>query len=96
MAKTKSVSLESVKDLGTIHFLQAEWKALSSRAVLIRYSGGGSEKPLALRLDMDKRAILDPVEDVERQPPEKALRKRIDEIWQIVAQARATDEAFSS
>ena len=96
MTKPKSVVLDDVKDLGEIHFIRAEWKAASSRAVLIRYAVAGNENPIALRLDMDKRAILDAVENVERQPPEKALRKRIEAIWQIVAKARAADEAFSS
>jgi len=95
MTKTSSVSLESVPDLGAIHFLRAEWRKTASRSVLIRYSVDGQEKKLGLRLDLDKKAILDPMEDAKVALSDEIVSDRITAIWNIVAKARARDQAFS-
>lgn len=43
---------------GCVRFLRAEWTA-GSRCRLIRYAVDGVEVPLGLRMDIDKRVLLD-------------------------------------
>jgi hypothetical protein len=86
MSDIKLVDLEAkVTDIGPIHLLRAEWKNPKSRFVLIRYSIGGKEEPFGLRLDLDKKAILDDVGDDETS---RAVKARAREIWNVVVAAR--------
>jgi len=94
MRKVNTVDLTGVKNLGSIHFLRAEWWREESRAVVLRYQVEGRERKMGLRLDMDKKAILDPLTDAGAVSPE-SVQKRIDQIWEIVAKHRADDRAFA-
>ena len=94
MRKVMKVDLSGVKDLGSIHFLRAEWWRGESRAVVLRYAIEGHERKMGLRLDMDKKAILDSLVDAG-PVPDTTVRKRIDQIWEIVAKHRANDSAFA-
>jgi hypothetical protein len=86
MDDIKLVDLEAkVTDIGAIHFLRAEWKDPKSRFVLIRYSIGGKEEPFGLRLDLDKKAILDDVGDDDTS---RAVKARARDIWNVVVAAR--------
>jgi hypothetical protein len=86
MADIKLVDLEAkVTDIGPIHFLRAEWKNPKSRFVLIRYSISGKEEPFGLRLDLDKKAILDDVGDDSTNRAVKACAR---DIWNVVVAAR--------
>lgn len=95
MKKPISIELPGVPDLGAIHFLKAEWKNPEARAVLLRYSVHGQKKEFGLRLDLDKMAILDPLDDADSDLNPQAVRDCIEVIWQIVAKARASDKAFA-
>jgi hypothetical protein len=89
MADIKTVDLRGkVPDIGPIHFLRAEWKDPNSRFVLVRYSkkGGEEPEPLALRLDLDKRAILD--DAVDDPIVNKAVRAHAADIGSIVIEER--------
>jgi hypothetical protein len=95
MPKAMKIDLSGVKALGAIHFLRAEWWREESRAVVLRYAMEGHERPLGLRLDMDKRVILDPLDDAG-PVPQATIKKRTEQIWEIVAKHRAKDKAFAS
>jgi hypothetical protein len=83
MPATKSIALEGkLADIGALHFLRAEWQLERSRFVLIRYALDGREHPLGLRLDLDKRVLLDSVDDPEVDKSVQALTQTI---WRIVA-----------
>jgi hypothetical protein len=88
MRKVRKVDLTGVKHLGAIHFLRAEWWSEESRAVVLRYSVDVHEKELGLRLDMDKKAILDPLDDVGGDIKPDVVKRRVETIWEIVAKAR--------
>jgi hypothetical protein len=77
-----SVKLEgAVEDAGRIHLLRAEWWTPGSRFVLIRYAVDGKEPDLGLRMDMDKRSIMDSLGDDDL---DRAVRDRIPQIWELV------------
>jgi len=52
-----------LKDVGPVKFTLAEWWDTAPRTVLLRYSVDGHDSPKGLRLDLDKAAILDSLED---------------------------------
>jgi hypothetical protein len=86
MPEIKSVDLRGkVPDAGSVHFLRAEWKVPQSRFVIVRFSLNDKEQPLGLRLDLDKRAILDDVQDEETSA---AVRARASQIWAEVIKHR--------
>ena len=91
MTQVKSVDLQGrIPDTGGVHFLRAEWKAHNPRFVLIRYAMGKEKEAqrYGLRLDLDKRVILDDVGDADTTAQVKA---RARDIWAIVAmRARQT------
>jgi hypothetical protein len=87
MQDTKSITLEGkLEDIGTLHFLRAEWQRDISRFVLIRYSLNGDEQPFGLRLDLDKRVFLDSLDDPK---VDESVQERIPEILSIIATARS-------
>jgi hypothetical protein len=95
MAKIKAVSLTDVRRLGAIRFIRAEWKHETSRCALIQYTVNGEQRDLALRLDIDKKVILDPLNEADIVLTDEMIRDRTETIWNIVAKARAKDSAFS-
>lgn len=101
MSKIKKVSLKDVEPLGPLRFIRAEWKNAASRCVLIQYTVHGEPRNLGLRLDLDKKVILDRGE-LEKEAreyhialTESMVADRTEAIWQIVAKARAKDPAFA-
>jgi hypothetical protein len=87
MASTKKIEFEGrVEDVGTLHFLRAEWQRDKSRFVLIRYAVDGREQPLGLRLDLDKRIFLDSLDNTEM---DASVRERIPKILSIIGAARS-------
>jgi hypothetical protein len=86
MPEIESVDLRGkILDAGPVHFLRAEWKVPQSRFVILRYALDNQEQPLGLRLDLDKRAILDDVRDEETSA---AVKARAQQIWEIVIDFR--------
>jgi hypothetical protein len=86
MPEIKSIPLEGrIEDIGALHFLRAEWQREKSRFVLIRYSWQGREQPLGLRLDLDKRVLLDSLGDAD---VDKSVQEVTPKIWDIVANER--------
>jgi hypothetical protein len=86
MAELNSIDLHGkISDIGTVRFLRAEWKNPQSRFVLIRYSVDAREEPYGLRLDLDKKAILDDVGDAATATAVKACAQ---DIWKIVVNMR--------
>jgi hypothetical protein len=79
------VDLREVPNAGAVHFLKAEWQVPRSRFVILRYSMHGNERPLGLRLDLDKVAILD---DVGEETTDAAIKSRAKQIWEIVINYR--------
>ena len=57
-----------------------------SRFVLIRYAVHEKEEPYGLRLDLDKKAILDDVGDAATAT---AVKARAQDIWKIVVDMRS-------
>jgi len=87
MAEPNSVDLHGkISDIGAVHFLRAEWKNPQSRFVLIRYAVHEKEEPYGLRLDLDKKAILDDVGDAATAT---AVKARAQDIWEIVVNMRS-------
>jgi hypothetical protein len=83
MPGTNVITLEGkIEDIGPLHFLRAEWQDETSRFVLIRYAVNGQEQPFGLRLDLDKKALLDGVEDPEL---DKSVQAVAPTIWSIIA-----------
>jgi hypothetical protein len=82
---------DKIEDVGSLRFLRAEWQHDRSRFVLIRYARNGREEPLGLRLDLDKKVLLDNVEDPEL---DKSVQVLSSTIWSIVATERLQGNIF--
>jgi hypothetical protein len=83
MAMPNSITLEGkLEDIGSLRFLRAEWQDPKSRFVLIRYSLNGKEQPLGVRLDLDKKVLLDSVGDQEL---DKSVQAVAPTLWSIIA-----------
>lgn len=87
MTEIERVDLHKIPDAGMIRFLWAEWKQPRSPFVVIRYSLDGSKdpEPLGLRLDLDKRAILDDVGDPKTS---ELVRAAAQAVWDVVMEYR--------
>ena len=86
MAEPNSVDLHGkISDIGAVHFLRAEWQNPQSRFVLIRYAVDAKEERYGLRLDLDKKAILDDVGDAATA---RAVKECAQDIWKIVVDLR--------
>lgn len=72
-----------ISDLGQLRFVSVEWWEESPRFALLRYSMGEGVEPLGLRMDMDKKAVLD---RVENKFIDDAIREKSQEIWKVVAE----------
>jgi hypothetical protein len=85
-----TVSLEGkVKDLNGLHFVDVEWSRKAARLVIVHCRWQG-ERQLSLRMDLDKRAILN---SDELDVPSDGLRDRAMKIWKIVADTRKHERA---
>jgi len=85
MAEVSSVDLRGkVPSVGPIHFLRAEWQVPRSRFVIVRYGvNDHEERPYGIRLDLDKRAILDDIEGLDAGM-NSGVKARAENIWQLV------------
>jgi hypothetical protein len=78
MASTKQIDLEGkLQNIGSVRIVRAEWQRDESRFVLLRYVVDGQLQPLGLRLDLDKRVILDSVGDPKVNDSIQALVPKI-------------------
>lgn len=82
MASTMYTDLGEIGRLGPLRFLRAEWWRQDSRFVLLRYSLDNHEVQLGLRMDLDKKVILDHLDDAKL---DAAVQERAPEIWGVVA-----------
>jgi hypothetical protein len=73
-------------DIAHLHLLRVEWWDESPRFVLLRYSLNNREEPLGLRLDLDKKAVLD---SVSNRYLDDEIRKSAETIWKVVVEERA-------
>lgn len=75
---------ESVGRIGLAQFVSAEWWPESPRFVLLRYRLQGRLEEKGLRLDLDKKAIID---DVPDQETNQLVKQRARSIWEAVVAA---------
>jgi hypothetical protein len=68
---------------GQLQFLRVEWWDQTPRFALLRYAMNGHEEPNGLRLDLDKKVILDSVSNTFL---DDAIRRRASEIWDVVVE----------
>lgn len=88
------VLLNDVKPLGMMEFTKVEWWVKDSFCVCVRYSIDGVEKPLGIRLDLDKRAFLDDLDDAGSNITEEEIEDRKMHIWDLVIDARENNSAW--
>jgi hypothetical protein len=69
--------------IGQLEFVRVEWWQESPHFALLRYALNGREAPHGLRLDLDKRAILD---SVSNSFLDDAIRQHAHKIWKVVVQ----------
>jgi hypothetical protein len=92
MPVTKFIVLEDkIQDIHSLHFMRAEWQHEGSRFVLIRYAIDGEEQPLGLRMDLDKKVLLDTVADPGL---DRSVQGLASTIWSVVATERANGNIF--
>ena len=87
MIEVESAQLkDSVGRIGLAQFVSAEWWPESPRFVLLRYrlQGQGRLEEKGLRLDLDKKAIIDDVPDRET---DQLVKQRARSIWEAVVAA---------
>jgi hypothetical protein len=86
MVTVTSADLRGKLDnFGPVRFLRAEWWKEAPRFVLLRYAIRGQEQELGLRLDLDKQAILDSLDDDEL---DRMVSGHVREIWTVVVGER--------
>lgn len=83
MSEITTVPLDGLRSAKGIEFVKAQWWDISSRFVIVfvRTAEAG-EKPL--RMDMNKRAILDYIGD---EYLDGCIRAKSIEIWSVIASA---------
>jgi hypothetical protein len=54
---------ERIVQFGHLRLIRAEWWAETPHFVLLKYAVDGHEQAESLRLDLDKRAIIDKLDD---------------------------------
>ena len=82
MVKVVSTVLPGPVEVGPVNFVRFEWWEESPRFVLLRYEVFGKEAKSGVRLDLDKKAILDDLPEREDLNPE--IRRRAPDIWTAV------------
>jgi hypothetical protein len=75
-----------IKNIGPLNFVCVEWWGENTRFVLLRYSINDEINKLGLRLDLDKKVILDDLDDPELN---RAVRGHMSDIWAAAVAARA-------
>lgn len=88
--ETRSVNLDGkALAFGPVHFVRAEWRGHypAPHLVVLRYTiDGKGEAPLGIRLDLDKQAILDEIDDIDGVGPDinRAIRDQAADISDAV------------
>lgn len=79
-----------IRKLGSIQILSVETSSTATEPlVILHYAENGDEQPYGLRLDLDKRVLLDHVDD---DANEKALCEEVDKIVSTVFKVISHDE----
>jgi hypothetical protein len=79
--------LSEVRPIGALEFVRVEWWETSPRMALLKFSIGGVEQVKGLRLDLDKKALLDRLEDdgfVNGHALDNAVNAALLPIWRSV------------
>ena len=86
MVHVLSASLEGkIEGFGPIRFTKVEWWTESPKFALLKYNIRGNDVALGVRLDLDKKAFLD---DVDEKDQVAAVRKAAPAIWEAVVKER--------
>jgi hypothetical protein len=81
------VSLKDIPPLGNMKFTKVQWWTEQPFCVCVNYSvDDGPEKPLGVRLDLDKRVFLDDLDDAGTVTTEE-VEEHITKIWDLVVDA---------
>lgn len=88
MVEVRCASLEGkLPEIGgVLRIERVEWWKEAPHFVLLRYSVGGRVADHGVRMDLDKKAILDSVGDAEL---DIALRKKRVDIWRAAVEAKS-------
>jgi hypothetical protein len=83
---------ETVQALGPLRLIRAEWWTETPHFVLLQYALHGEQQDDYLRLDLDKRSIIDEINDRDLK---ETLQHTSGDIWAIVVgeQERLATEA---
>lgn len=84
---------ELIQDTEPVKFLHVDWRAPRSRLGILYYSLNGDEREIALRVDFDKKAVADEIEDVVVAT---AVARHITEICYTVMQVQSRSEFESA
>jgi hypothetical protein len=86
-----SVNLRGkIERIGPIQFVSAEWTEHAPQFVLLRYELSGRAQKFGVRLDLDKRMVMEDLEDPELN---KDIRKLSGSIWEVVVNEIAVLQA---
>ncbi|HJS84224.1 MAG TPA: hypothetical protein VJ779_02055 [Acetobacteraceae bacterium] len=87
MVNVNDASLEGrLEWIGPVRFIRAQWWDEAPRFALLRFAfEHGEEQQLGLRMDLDKKAILDSIGD---QNLDAAIQQQAEQIWRAVVEAR--------
>ena len=77
-----------MRNFGPLAIVRAEWWKESPKFVLLRYEIFGKESDMGVRLDLDKKAILDDVG--ESKDLSSALRENASDIWSVVVREKVS------
>jgi hypothetical protein len=88
VSEVHSANLQGkIEDIGPVRFIRAEWWDTAPRMVLLRYAIDSHEQNVGLRLDLDKKAILDTLEDdgvSDGIRLDRIIQDRLPNIWDVV------------
>lgn len=80
------IPLKDVPPLGKMEFTKVQWWSEWPFCVCINYAIDGQEKDLGIRLDLDKRAFLDDLDDAGPVTEDEIVDRR-SKIWDLVVDA---------
>ena len=73
-----------IEPINHVNFIRVEWTYAAPHFALLRYEIAGKEQDFGVRMDMDKRMLM---EDLEDPALNRTLRERSPDIWRVVVGA---------
>ena len=80
---------ELIRDTEPVKFLHVAWRAPRSRLGILYYTLGGYEQEVGLRVDFDKKAVAD---EIENDVVAAIIASHMTQICHVVAQAQFRHE----